>query len=200
MSVWPLTFWPQNLVNRCLPLIVLRLCTKSPGLRLFSASELKAQVHYCDHASSVVRPWSLTFHIFEFYSETAERNSMKLHRKRNLNVLYQVCVSGWLEKQDGRPGLWLAETFSTSPMKSQKGIQRNLIESKILMSSAKFVFFKIIGKTDGRPGLWFAETLSTSPLKPLKRNSTKLDKQQDLSVLYKVWFFWGGSEKQDGSP
>ena len=37
----------------------------------FSASEPKAQVHYCDHALSVVRP-SLTFHIFDFSSETAE--------------------------------------------------------------------------------------------------------------------------------
>ena len=40
--------------------------------------------------SSVRRP-SLTFHIFDFSSETAERNSTKLDRKQDLNVLYQVC-------------------------------------------------------------------------------------------------------------
>ena len=57
----------------------------------FSAPEAKAQVHYCDHAFSVVRP-SLTFHIFDFSSETTERNSTKLDRKQDLNVLYQVCV------------------------------------------------------------------------------------------------------------
>ena len=54
----------------------------------------KAQVHYCDHPSSVhlsVCP-SLTFHIFDFSSETAERNLTKLDRKQDLNVLYQVCV------------------------------------------------------------------------------------------------------------
>ena len=52
---------------------------------------------------------SLTFHIFDFSSETAERNSTKLDRKQDLNVLYQVCVfSGRWEKQDGRPGLWFA--------------------------------------------------------------------------------------------
>ena len=35
-------------------------------------------MHYCDHALSVVcRPW-LTFHIFDFFSETAEQNSTKL--------------------------------------------------------------------------------------------------------------------------
>ena len=133
--------------------------------------------------SSVVRPSvcpSLTFHIFDFSSETAERNSTKLDRKQDLNVLYQVCVfrtdrknkmaalaSDWLrhfrlllwnrwmefnetwqearsqrplpsmcfsgrsEKQDGRPGLWLAETFSTSPLKPLNGIQQNLTGSKI---------------------------------------------------------------------
>ena len=30
--------------------------------------------------------------IFDFSSETAKRNSMKLDRKQDLNVLYQVCV------------------------------------------------------------------------------------------------------------
>ena len=65
---------------------------KSVQLFLFSAPEPKAQVHYCDHALSVVRPSSLTFHIFDFSSEAAKRNSMKLDRKQELNVLYQVCV------------------------------------------------------------------------------------------------------------
>ena len=125
------------------------------NLCLFSAPEPKAQVHYCDHA--FVRRPSLTFHIFDFSSETTEQNSTKLDRKQDLNIFYQVCVfpadrknkmaaldSDWLrhfrlllwnrwtefnetwqkarfqrplptlcfsgrsEKQDGRPGLWLA--------------------------------------------------------------------------------------------
>ena len=38
-----------------------------------------------------VRPL-LTFHIFNFSSETAEQNSKKLDRKQELNVLCQVCV------------------------------------------------------------------------------------------------------------
>ena len=48
-------------------------------------------MHYCDHALSVVRP-SLTFHIFDFSSETTEQNSTKLDKKQELNILYQVCV------------------------------------------------------------------------------------------------------------
>ena len=47
---------------------------------------------------SVVCP-SLTFHIFNFSSETAERNSRKLDRKQDHNVLYQVCVF-WADRKN----------------------------------------------------------------------------------------------------
>ena len=50
-----------------------------------------------DHVLSVVRPSSLTFHIFDF-SLTAEQNSTKPDRKQDLSVLYQVCVLGPIEK------------------------------------------------------------------------------------------------------
>ena len=110
-------------------------------------------MHYCDHALSVVRPSVVvTFHIFDFSSETAEQNLTKLYRKVDLNVLYQVCVfRADRKKQDGRPGLWLAETFWTSSLKPLNGIQRNLTGSKILTSSTKFVFFGLIGKTRWPP-------------------------------------------------
>ena len=198
----------------------------------FSAPERKAQVHYCDHVLSVVRP-SLTFHIFDFFSETAEQNSTKLDRKQELNILYQVCVfSGRSEKQDGRPGLWLAETFSTSLLKPLKGIQQNLTGSKISMSSTKFVFFVLIENTRWLPWPligwdifdffsetanriqwnWTGSKISMSYTKfvffgpigktrwppwPLigwdifdfsseiaEQNSMKLDRKQDLNVLY----------------
>ena len=115
---------------------------------------------------------------FDFSSETAERNTAKLDRKHNLNVLYKVFFSGRSEKQDGHPGLWLADTFLTSPLKPLKGIQWNLTGSKISMSSSKFVFFGPIkkNKQGGRPGLWLAESFSTSSLKPLieiQRNLTE---------------------------
>ena len=57
-----------------------------------------------------------------------------------------LCFLGRLEKQDGRPGLWLAETFSTSLLKWPNGIQWNLTGSKIPTSSTMFVFFGPIGK------------------------------------------------------
>ena len=114
---------------------------------------------------------SLTFHIFDFSSKTAEQNSMKLDRKQEINVLYQVCVfSGRSEKQDGRPGLWLAETFSTSPLKPLNGTQRNLTGSIISQRPLPSLCFSGHSeKQDDRPGLWLPETSSPSPLKQLNR-------------------------------
>ena len=192
--------------------------------------------------SSVVRPSSvrpsLTFHIFDFSSETTEQNSTKLDRKQDLNLLYQVCVfradrknkmaalvsdwlrhfrlllwnrwmefketwqearsqsplpslcfSGWSEKQDGRPGLWLAETFSTSSLKPLNGIQRNLTGSKISTSSTKFVFFGPIGKTRWPPWPLIGWDIFDFFSETAERNSTKLDRKQDLKVLYQVCVF-----------
>ena len=94
---------------------------------------------------------------------------------RSQSSLPSSCFLGWSEKQDGCPGLWLAETFSTSSLKPLNGIQWNLTGSKISTSSTKFVFFGRSETQDGSPGLWLAETFSTSPLKPLngiQRNLT----------------------------
>ena len=150
--------------------------------------------------------------IFDFFFETAERNSTKLDRKQDLNVLYQVCVfradrknkmaalaSDWLrhfrlllwncwtefnetwqearsqrplpslcfscrsEKQDGRPGLWLAET--------------------------KFVFFGPIGKTRWPPWPLIGWDIFDFFSETVEQNSTKLDRKQDLNVLYQVCVF-----------
>ena len=48
---------------------------------------------------------------------------------------------GRSEKQDGRLGFWLAETFLTSPPKRLNGIQRYLNWSKTSTFPTKFVFF-----------------------------------------------------------
>ena len=67
-------------------------------------------------------------------------------KARSPRPLPSLCFSGRSVKQDGRPGLWLTETFSTSPLKPLNGIQRNLTGSNISTSSTKFVFFGPIGK------------------------------------------------------
>ena len=59
---------------------------------------------------------------------------------KSLCTLQSLCFSGRSGNQDGRPGLWFAETFFTSPLKPLNGIQRNLTGSKISTSSTKLVF------------------------------------------------------------
>ena len=195
-------------------------------------------------------PWPLIgWDIFDFFSETAEWNLTKLHRKQDLNVLYQVfvfradrknkmaalasdwlrhlrlllwnrwtefnetwqearsqrplqslCFLGWSEKQDGRPGLWLAETFSASPLKPLNGIQQNLVGSKISTSSAKFVFFGLIGKTRWPPWPLIGWDIFDFSSEITEQNSMKLDRKQDLNVLNRFCVVGGRSEKQDGRP
>ena len=108
---------------------------------------------------------------------------------RSQRPLTSLCFSGRLEKQDGRPGLWLAETFSTSPLKRLNGIQRNLTESKISTSSTKFVFFGPIGKIRWPPWPLIGWDIFDFSSETAERNSTKLDRKQDFNVLYKACIF-----------
>ena len=100
-----------------------------------------------------------------------------------------LCFSGRAEKQGGRPGLWLAETFSTSPLKLLNRIQRNLAGSKISTSSTKFVFFWPIRKQDGRPGAWLAETFFTSSLKPMNGIQKTWQEARPQRLLQSLCFY-----------
>ena len=163
---------------------------------IYSAPEPKAQVHYCDHALSVVRPSSvrhpsvINFSYFRLllWHHWTEFNKT-WQEARTQHPLPSLCFSDRSEKQDGRPGLWLAETFSTSPLKRLNGIQRNLTGSKISTSSTKFVFFRPIGKTRWPPWPLIGWDIFDFSSEIAERNSTKLDRKQDLNVLYQVCVF-----------
>ena len=108
---------------------------------------------------------------------------------RSQRPLPRLCFSDWSEKQDGRPGLWLAETFLTSPLKPLNGIQRNLTGSKISTPSTKFVFFGLIGKTRWPTWPLIGWDIVNFSSETAKQNSTKLDRKQDLKDLYQVCDF-----------
>ena len=149
------------------------------GWDIFSAPEPKAQVHYCDHTLSVVcRPSSVVnFSHFRLllWNRWMEFNET-WQEARSQRPLPSLCFSGRSEKQDGRPGLWLAETFSTSPLKPLNGIQRNLTGSKISTSSPKFVFFGPIGKTRWPPWPLIGWDIFDFSSETAEQNSTKLDR------------------------
>ena len=158
---------------------------------IFSAPEPKAQVHYCDHVLSVRRP-SVVVNFSHFrlllWNRWTEFDET-LQEGRSQHPLPSLCFSGRSEKQDGRPGLWLAETLSTSPLKPLNRIQQNLIGSKISTSSTKFLFFGPIWKTRWPPWPLIGWDIFDFSSETAERNSTKLDRKQDLNVLYKVCVF-----------
>ena len=199
----------QPLLNLCFvaptdhPKSVRNRCVIELFAGLFSAPEPKAQVHYCDHALSVVRRPSVVVNFSHFrlllWNHWTEFDET-WQEARSQRPLPSLCFSGRLEKQDGRPGLWLAEPFSTSPLKPLNGIQRNLTGSKISTSSTKFVFFGPIGKTRWPPWPLIGWDIFDFSSETAEQNSTKLDRKQDLNVLYQVCVIQAESEKQDGRP
>ena len=133
-------------------------------------------------------PWPLIgWDIFDFSSETAERNSAKLDRKQILNAFYHVCVfqANWEKTKWPLIG-WDIVDFSSETV---KGIRRNLIVSKIATPSTKFVFFRWIGKTKWPPWPIIGWDIFYFSYETTERNSTKLDRKQVLNVLYQVCVF-----------
>ena len=119
---------------------------------------------------------------------------------RSKRPLPSLCFSGRSEKQDGRPGLWLAETFSTSPLKPLNRIQWNLIGSKISTPSTKFVFFGPIGKTKWPPWPLIGWDIFDFSSETAERNSAKLDRKQALNAFYHVCVFQANREKTKWPP
>ena len=109
---------------------------------------------------------------------------------RSQRPVPSLCFSGRSEKQDGRPGLWLAETFSTFSLEPLNGIQRNLTRSKMSTSFTKFVFFGPIGKQRWPPWPLIGWDIFDFFSGTAERNSKSVDRKQDVNVLYQVCVFW----------
>ena len=87
------SFWTCQSFGLILKIVSVRTKKYTEILFLVHLSRrLKCTIVIICCPSSVVRPSSLTFHIFDFSSETAEQNLTELYRKVDLNILYQVCV------------------------------------------------------------------------------------------------------------
>ena len=131
--------------------LYLKQVTENTSWRaIFSSPELKAQVGYCHSAPSVVRlsVRKLSHFRLLLWKRWTEFNET-WQEARSQRPLWSLCFSGQSEKQDGRPGLWLAETFSTSPLKPLKGIQRNLTGSKTQRPLPSLCFSGRSEKQDG---------------------------------------------------
>ena len=102
-------------------------------------------------------PWPLIgWDIFDFSSETTERNSTKLVRKQDINVFYQVCVFGPIGKTRWPPWpliRWDIFDFSseTAEQNSSKIDRKQDLGQRPLPSLWGF-FLGRSAKQDGHPG------------------------------------------------
>ena len=115
---------------------------------------------------------------------------------RTQHPLPSFCFSGRSGNQNGLPCLWLAETFSTSPVKPLNRIQWNLTASKISTSSTKFVFFGPIGKTRWPPWPLIGWDIFDNRWTEFNETWQEARTQHPLPSFC----FLGRSEKQDGRP
>ena len=154
---------------------------------------------YCHSAPSVVRPSVRQSSVRPSVRKLSHFRLLLWNRWTEFNETWQearsqrplpsLCFSSRSDKQDGLPGLWLAETFSTSPLKPLNRIQRSLTGSKISTPSTKFVFFGPIGKTRWPPWPLIGWDIFDFSSETAERHSTKLDRKQDLNALYQVCVF-----------
>ena len=137
-------------------------------------------------------PWPLIgWDIFDFFSETAERNSTNLDRKQDLNALYQVCVfSGRSEKQDGRLASDWLRYFRLLLWNRWMEFKETWQESRSQRPLPSLCFSGRSEKQDGRPGLWLTKTFFYFSSETAEPNSIKLDRKQDLNALYQICVFW----------
>ena len=105
-------------------------------------------------------PWPLIgWDIFDFFSETAEPNSKKLHRKQDLNVLYQVCVCR-ADRKNNMAALAsdLLRHFWLLLWNHWKEFYETWQEARSPRPLPSLCFSGWSENQDGRPGLWLVET------------------------------------------
>ena len=127
---------------------------------------------------------------FYYSSETAERNSTKLDRKQCLNVLYQVCYfrADRKNKMAVLDSDWLRH-FGLLLWNRWTEFNETWQEARSQRPLPSLCFSDWLEKQDGRPGLWLAETFSNFSSETAEQNLAKLDRKQDLIVLYQVCVF-----------
>ena len=108
---------------------------------------------------------------------------------RSQHPLQGLCFSGWSEKQDSRPVLWLAETFWLLLWNHWTEFNETWQKASSQHPLPSLCFSGWSKKQYGRPGLWLAETYFDFSSETTERNSEKLDRKQDLNVLYQVCVF-----------
>ena len=138
---------------------------------------------------SSVRP-SLTFHIFDSSSETAERNSTELYRKQDLNLLYQVCVflADRKNKIAALASDWLRH-FRLLLWNCGTEFNKTWQEARSQLPLPSLCFSGRSEKTRWPPWPLIGWDIFDFSSETAELNLTKFNRKQDLNVLYQVCVF-----------
>ena len=128
---------------------------------------------------------------FDSSSETAERNSTKLNRKQDLNVLYRLCVfrAVQVNKVDASTSDWLKFFWLL--------FRNRLTKFKLTCQVARsqrplpffFLFFGPIRKTRWTPRPLIGWDIFNFSSETIEWNSMNLDRKQDPKVLFQDCVF-----------
>ena len=114
---------------------------------------------------------------------------------RSQRPLPSLCFSGRLEnKMAALASDWLRH-FQLLLYNRWTEFNETWQEARAQRPSTKFVFFGPIGKTRWPPWPLIGWDICDFSSETAEWNSTKLDRKQDLNVLYQVCVFSGWSEK-----
>ena len=117
--------------------------------------------------------------IFDFSSETIERNSTKLDRKQDLNALYQVCVFQVDRKNKmAAPAYDLLRHFQLFLWNRWIQFNKTWQGASSQRPLPSLCFSGWSKKQYGRPGLWLAETYFDFSSETAEWNSAKLDRSK----------------------
>ena len=139
---------------------------------------------------SVIRPSSVNFHIFNFFSKTAEWNSTKLDTMQDLNVLCQVCVFRANQKNKMAPPAsdWLRH-FRLLLWNQWTEFNETWQEARSQRPLPSLCFSGRSGKKRWLPWPLIDCDIFDFSDETAERKSTKFDRKQDDNVLYQVCVF-----------
>ena len=185
---WPIgkPRWPPRPLNGCDIFEFFSVTAIRNSAKLDRKQDLNALYRVCvlrDNRRKQMWPPRplIVLEIFDFYSENDERNLMKLDRKQELTSSTKFFFFGQIENS-----IWPSwpligrDSFNFS----LNGIWQNMTRIKISMSSTKFVFFEPIRKPRWPPRPLIGWEIFYFSLETAERNSMKLDRKQNLYVLY----------------
>ena len=137
--------------------------------------------------------------IFDFSSKTTEWNSMKLDRKLDHNVLYQVCVFGPIEKNKmaAMASDWLTH-FRLLHWNCWTELNETWQEARSQHPLPSLCFSSWSEKTRWSPWPLIGWDIFDFSSETIEWNSTKLYRKQEISTSSTKFGFSGRLKKQDG--